>query len=473
MLPRLSGWESIAGVVLCLLLLWAPLPAGSVRPVDQLVFRLVAFGLFAFVAAGRAQSWSRSRVLPVAALAAVALLGAVQSCRWPAGVADVVSPEHVRLYRQAASLPGDPALSATARDPVSPAVHLSLDAAASRSAALSWLAAAALLAAAMAAGRSLRCRRWILAALVLAATLQIGLGLLSLHGSVAGGLQAALLRPEGRLRGTFANPNHLSLLFEITMAAVVAWGLVALSGFRRLPLRRRLVALMPPVLWLLLLGAVVLTGSRAGLVAALLGMVVQVVALPFMGHYRKAGVAVALIVLVGLGGLTGLGSGLEIRRYSTVSMFESNLRSRMLLVPAALQLWRRFPVTGTGLGTFEDAFPSVATPELEPVLWNRAHNDPLELLVTGGVIGFGLGLIAAAALLSRIWRRLRHAASLEDRAAGLAALGVLAVAGVHEMVDFGLVIPANTLALLAVVGAAAAAEAVRGTVTPGIAPTRD
>ncbi|MFQ5349076.1 MAG: hypothetical protein ACE5EG_01390, partial [Thermoanaerobaculia bacterium] len=45
----------------------------------------------------------------------------------------------------------------------------------------------------------------------------------------------------------------------------------------------------------------------------------------------------------------------------------------------------------------------------------------------------------------------------EDRAAGLAAVGALTAAAFHEMFDFGLVIPANALALLVIVGSAAAA----------------
>jgi O-antigen ligase len=129
----------------------------------------------------------------------------------------------------------------------------------------------------------------------------------------------------------------------------------------------------------------------------------------------------------------------------------------MLVVQASLELWRRFPVTGTGLGTFEDAFPAVAPAGLTKVVWNRAHNDPVELLVTGGVAGLGLGMLAMASLLWPIWRLTRHCPRSEDRAAGLAALGALGAAGFHELLDFGLVIPANHLALLVILGSAAAA----------------
>ncbi len=450
MLLRFVGRESSVALGVCALLFWAPLPAGSVTPAGQLLFRSTACALFLLALAARPTGGPRPRLLPVAALAGIAALGLVQSCPWPAGAAAIASPEHARLAAQAAELTG-----ATAPPSFVP---LALDASVARGAALSWLASAALLAAVMVGGRRSVHRRWLLSALVAAAMIQLGWGLARLQLSSPGGLAAVLLRPEGRLRGTFANPNHLSLLFEIAMAAVAAWAWVELSRRRRAAGSRRVRALLPPLVWLALLAGVVLTGSRAGLAAAVLATLVQAAALPLAGRGRRAGLALALLLVVGLGALAALGSGLEIRRYATVSLFETNLRSRLLLAAPALDLWRRFPVTGTGLGTFEDAFPAVAPSELTPVLWNRAHNDPLELLVTGGVVGFALGLLVLAALLPPIWRALRDGDGLEDRAAGLAAVGALAAAGLHELFDFGLVIPANSLALLAVLGAAAAAS---------------
>jgi O-antigen ligase len=458
MLLRFMGRESGVALLLCALLFWAPLPAGSVTPAGQLVFRLAACGLF-LLAFGPGAGRRPFGLLPVAAVGALAALGFLQSCPMPAAAAAAVSPEHARLSIDEAQL-----VQAAERPAL---IALSLDPSVTRSAALSWLATAALLAVALVAGRRSDHRRWLLAALVAAALVQVGSGLIRLQASSPAGLGAVLLRPEGRLRGTFANPNHVSLLLEIAMMAVTAWAWVELSRLRRRRLDRPVRALVPMLVWLVLLGGVVLTGSRAGLVAAALGTVVQVVALPAAARGRKARFAALLVFLLGLAGLACLvavGSGLEIRRYETVSVFETNLRSRFLLTAPALELWRRFPLTGTGLGTFEDAFPMVTPSELSPVLWNRAHNDPLELLVTGGIVGLAVGLVALAALVPQIWRALRQGEKIEDRAAGIAALGALVAVGLHELTDFGLVIPANALALLAILGSAmAAGSAVRGT----------
>ena len=88
-------------------------------------------------------------------------------------------------------------------------------------------------------------------------------------------------------------------------------------------------------------------------------------------------------------------------------------------------------------------------------MWNHAHNNWIELLVTGGLLAFSLAVAAAMALLARIlivWRRGRR---VEGRAAALAAVGAMAAAGVHELLDFGLVVPANAAALIVVIGMAA------------------
>lgn len=445
MLPKSLQRGSLPLLLLGVILVWAPLPAGSVTPGGKLVFRLAAFAvLLASLApapAAAARAWRR-RLLPAAALAGVGLLGLVQSCGWPAGAAGLLGEERVEIHRQAAQLTGSQAARASP--------SLSLAPANSRSAALSWLAAASLLAASLLVGRDPRACRWLLAALLAGALVELAVGMVGLAQQAPHGLTRLLLQPEGRLKGTFANPNHLSLLFEIALAVAAAWSWWAWSRRAgRWPAR-----LGAALTWGLLFAAVVLTGSRAGLVAAVAGTAVQVLALLAAGPRRRAAV-MTLALTIGLAALAVVGSRLEIERYAAVSRFEDNFRGRLEVVTPALELWRRFPLAGTGLGTFQEAFPLVLPPEMTRVLWNRAHNDPLELLVTGGLIGVALAGCCVALLLRRIWRRLRRAGGDEQRAAALAAIGALVAAGVHELMDFGLVIPANAAALAVLLGVAA------------------
>ena len=446
MLPRFLSRESTLGLALAGLLFWAPLPAGSVTPSAELFYRLAALGLLALTLASRERTWSRSELAAPVALTAMAVLGLLQSLPWPVLLANLVSRQHVAHYRLA---------SGVVEEAVQPSwLPLSLDAAVTRSSAVSWFVAAALLSVILMIGRRARHRRWLLAALVGAALVQIGVGLVRLDREFPEGVGSVLLRPWGRLKGAYPNPNSLSFLLEMGLVAVAAWCWYAA---RRAAKTRRWWGVLPPAgVWLVLLAAIVLTGSRAGLAAALLATVVQAAVLPLIGRDRKVAMILALLVVAGLAALVAAGDQLDISRYETISLFEDNLRSRLLVIGPCVELWQRFPLTGTGLGTFQDAFPLVAPAELARSLWNRAHNDPLELMVTGGCAGLAIGALALVALLLPIWRAMRPGQRAEEKAAVLAALGALVAAAVHELMDFGLVMPANSLALLAIVGSAAA-----------------
>src|SRR6185295_13023513 len=101
------------------------------------------------------------------------------------------------------------------------------------------------------------------------------------------------------------------------------------------------------------------------------------------------------------------------------------------------ELWGRFPVTGSGLGTFRDAFPLVQPPDLQGTWWHP-HSDLLEILATAGLVGVALVAVGLAALVRQLEAVLAAGARSEDRAAALAAFGILTSLGLHEVLDFGL-----------------------------------
>ena len=78
----------------------------------------------------------------------------------------------------------------------------------------------------------------------------------------------------------------------------------------------------------------------------------------------------------------------------------------------------------------------------------QAHNDYLELLVAGGVIGVALGIWFFIAMLKRIVATLKTTDPLR-RAACLGALTGLFGIAVHSIVDFGLHITINALIAVA------------------------
>ena len=75
-----------------------------------------------------------------------------------------------------------------------------------------------------------------------------------------------------------------------------------------------------------------------------------------------------------------------------------------------------------------------------------------------GLVGAALVVVGLAVAVSRLVRLLGAGERSEDRAAALAALGALTAVAVHSCFDFGLVMPANSVTLAIVVGAALAAQ---------------
>jgi O-antigen ligase len=439
----LTGW-------LAALLVWTPLPFGSVTPWALLVVRLAAFAAVLPVVwdTRLRDAWAPVRV-PALAIAGLALLGIVQAAPWPPALVARLSPVHAELTAR---------LPAEALQGVGVWSRLTLAPGATLSTALTFAALAALVVAAAATGRSARSRGWLLAALAVATVGQLFYGLRAwLAGSPA--IWGRATEWQGRLRGTFVNADHAALYFEIAMAAFFAWGWWAARRAGAEPrLERRLLLVSPPlVLWAAAFGGIVLSGSRAGLAAALVGTTAQALLLALAGRRRLRWLALATLPALAAVGLALLTAGERgFARLLGTSVHEVVGGPRQQVWGLAMDLWRRFPGTGCGLGTWDNAMPLVQPAELLGVRWGRAHNDYLELLATGGLVGAALMAVAMASLVRRLLLVQRSGRSTAERAAALAALGALAAVGLHELFDFGLSVPANLVACAVLVAAAAA-----------------
>jgi O-antigen ligase len=451
--PIIRHSERALTALLAVLLLAAPLPFGSVTPGAAAMVRVLCFVAFALaMAAADDPRALRPAWGPAAALAAIALFGCAQALPWPAFLVGWISPEHLRLEHQAAAVLAD-------GPPV--ASGLSLAAAASRTAALTWAAAAACLAAAAVAGRVRGQRRVLAAALVAGGLFQVVFGARgwSTRATTIWGVQVP--GSAARLRGTFVNANHLALFLELALPVVFAagwWG--ARRARSEISAERRVALLgLPWLLWLVLFLGLSFSGSRAGMVAGLVAVAAQggLLAATRRGsawRVAPAGLAAALIGL-GVVAVVGLQEGLG--RMLTTSPNEVSWVARRQAYGATLALWRRFPATGVGLGTFREAFPLVQPAALRGIWWH-AHNDLLELAATTGLPGLALAAAGLWLLLRRLQAVLLDGSRSEDRAAALAALGAFTAVAVHELFDFGLTIPANAGALAVLLGAALGAK---------------
>lgn len=452
MIPLFRQKPSWPAVALALLLLWAPLPFASVTPAALLALRIGSFVVLALAVWSAGADLGRGVVaVPAAALLAIAAIGLLQSVPLPASVVERLSPERLELAAEALAAGGAPE-----RLPLSLAPSQSL------STALTFAAFAAALVAAALLGADRRNRRWLLGSILAAALFQLLYGFrhLAAGSSAVWGLEVA--RAGSRLRGTFVNPAHLASYLEMALALGFALAWWAIRRARRSDLGpewRLAMVIGPILLWLLVFSGLALTRSRAALLAAAVATVTQGVVLAAY-HRRWRLLPVGLVALAAGAGLvawTGLERGLG--RLLGTSLYSVTTSARLEVWRGSAELWRRFPLTGTGLGSFESAFPMVESEELAVVTWQHAHNDWLELLSTGGVLAAAAALIGLGFLIRRLHGSLLSSRSQEAAAAALAGLGALAAVAFHELFDFGLTQPANAFTLAVLLGVAAAGDA--------------
>jgi O-antigen ligase len=398
-------------------------------------------------------------------LGGLALWGLLQSLPWPAPVLGVLSPRAVELWQTGAELQAA-SEAAEAGRPLPPAAGQegavrvlgaspSVAPAASRLATLHLLALAMLLLAAAAAAEERAARRLVLAGLLLAAFFQVLYGAggwLAKSGTIWG---RAVAGETGRLRGTFVNSDHFALYLGMATCAAGGWLWWSLRKvLRDRSWEQALLLLGPPLLaFLTCFVAVAFSGSRAGLLALVVGLSAQGLALAL--HYRKWQIFLATSGVVGLGllGVVFFGFQQGFGRLLQTSVYEVTWNARLKVYAATFDLFLQFPLLGSGLGSFRSAFPLAQPPGL-PATWEHAHNDYLELLATGGPLALAAALAGLVWLTRALWRTAHLGRRSEDRAAGLIALGALATAACHAFFDFGLSMPANAFTLTMVCGLA-------------------
>jgi len=443
-------------ILLGLLLLWAPLPFGSVTPWGVLLIVALVAALTLTVSAARQGLFLDGVGGVTVGLLGLGLLGMVQASalagRWLGFLTTGLE----------AQLPSE--LSAA----IEPS--LSLAPALSRQAALGWWTLALLFIAAAVVARQGQAKHWLLGAVLASTAFQILYGWRQLRTNSHEILGRGVPGPP-RLRGTLVNADHLAVLFEIVMAICLAWGWWAWYRSRREPrLVYRMAWLLPPlVCWSGSAAALLGTGSRAALAAAVFGLVVQSALL--FGPRRQwwvPAVVSSLVVAAALV-LVSRGPTPELGRQLSRPTHEILRNSRFEVWEPALRLWKASPWLGTGLGTFEEAFPRVQPASLMKDRWGRAHNDPLELLVTGGLLAVGFLGWALYCLVRRLWLVYHSGARVAGRAAALAALAALPPVALHEGADFGLTIPVNAVFMVVLLGVGASGPTAQ---EEGAAPLR-
>jgi O-antigen ligase len=223
---------------------------------------------------------------------------------------------------------------------------------------------------------------------------------------------------------------------------------------RQLSLRFRILAFVEHftgraglllVISIALVVALMLTASRAGIVSAFAGCMTLAVLRMRKRRRGQAGLprfsALAIISILFLVALELSGSTVSAR------LMDGDLESggrldvyRMTLKAIAENFWM-----GTGFGTFQDAFPVFRDDILTyGLIWDKAHNDYLELVLGLGVPAAVLFLLGVAILIARTVRG--YFSRRRDSIFCCVAVSVSAIAIAHSLLDFSMQIQAIAMA---------------------------
>ncbi len=239
----------------------------------------------------------------------------------------------------------------------------------------------------------------------------LALGVLQVAGAMHGPPLPYRYIHEDSAIGFFTNRNHAAVLLATGFPVLRLWVELARHDADRWKQR----AIVAAGVGLAMVPVVMATGSRSGMMVALPAIVLALAMAPLAAPDRGGPPAFPLHKLalwttppVIAGAVIVLGKARSLDRILGDNLLEER---RWELLPTNLGLVRDFFPFGSGFGSFDQAF-RVHEPDwaLTARYFNNAHNDLLELLITGGLPAL---LLLAALTGWAAWRALpaRHASS--------------------------------------------------------------
>jgi O-antigen ligase len=265
--------------------------------------------------------------------------------------------------------------------------------------------------------------------------------------------------------GQFINRNHFAFMMEMALGLVV--GMTIGGGARRDQALIYFAASMP--LWT----ALVMSGSRAGIVAMLAQVVVAPLLFSFVTRGRTStnsesrvvhimqsrpvqiGLVVVLLFGIVVGTLWMGGDRLAARIEESRTELNAEIDESRIAV-SRKEIWRLTlrmiaanPIVGVGMGAYWASVPAFhdGSGRMTP---QEAHNDYLELMASGGLVGLAILVWFAIVVVRNTRHNLRSANRFRRAACFGAAIGITGIV-VHSLFDFGLHMMINALILTALI----------------------
>lgn len=269
---------------------------------------------------------------------------------------------------------------------------------------------------------------------------------------------------QDALSSTFVNRNSYATFAGLCLLCATVWFIDSFRHFLSInrPLRQRIVmivetifsrALLRTLAALMLLVALVLTGSRAGIASSLAAFFLLLLTYARGRNVRAPHAAAAAILAISIVGIIVFLSGSLLS--SRLAGLDNDLSAidRGIVYSSTLDAIETVPWTGTGYSTYRNVFAAYRPSSLSSrFYWDKAHQVYLENALELGIpaalaLNISILLLAWEALRG-LWRRRRQRT--------YSAIGVAAtiLVGLHSLLDFSLQIPAVAVLYAFIMGLA-------------------
>jgi O-antigen ligase len=258
--------------------------------------------------------------------------------------------------------------------------------------------------------------------------------------------------PQSQAFGPFINRHHFAGYMELTIGLPL--GLVFSNAVER---EKKFVYLFAAGLMAI---ALIMTNSRGGIISLVAELLFLVSLMGVRRRHRKhksekkprlqstaikAGLALAMVVTL-FGGVVLLGGEEALSRLVGSVNTDDPTTGRAHFWGVTIDIIKNHPVIGTGLGAFGVVYTGYDSRNGLYRL-EQAHNDYLQVLSDGGIVGAVLGLVFLVALFRMGFARRESRDDFRRGVATGALAGCFAVL-VHSFFDFTLHTTANTLLFL-------------------------
>ncbi|SMC42149.1 O-Antigen ligase [Desulfocicer vacuolatum DSM 3385] len=237
------------------------------------------------------------------------------------------------------------------------------------------------------------------------------------------------------LSGVYVNRNHMAGFLEMSIPVLLG---LFLTRSRSIEVRTGMICLV-----LFLIVAQALTLSRGGWTATVGALVFMMVVLLLKKGFQQkrliAGIAVSVVVV----GAIILASTPVVQRITTLTKVEldDNLIGRITFWDGTETLIKDNLYTGTGPGTYAEAFPAYQAPGMA-VLPLYAHQDYLQFMADTGIFFIPLVLWLLFLFFREGFRKL-NGRSRQTMGITLGCMASMVAILIHSFSDFNLHIPAN------------------------------